>query len=88
MWTDQHGRNIQVLGLWEDGLETVVRGEAGAPGSAEFWLADGVLRGAVLFDNGRERRHLEPMIRAAARPDPAALADPATKLKDLARGAA
>lgn len=88
MWTDQLGRNIQVLGLWHDGLETVARGPVGAPGSVEFWLEGGVLRGALLTDAGRERRHLEPLIRARARPDPAALADPGVRLKDLARATA
>lgn len=85
IWSDQLGSNIQVLGLWHDGLETVARGSVGAPGSVEFWLEGGVLRGALLCDAGRERRHLEPLIRAGARPDPAALADPGVRLKDMAR---
>lgn len=87
MWTDQHGHNLQVLGLWDPRFRTVSRGTPGERGAVEFWLDDGVMRGAVLFDAGRERRHIEALIRARARPAPDALADPGARLKDMALAA-
>lgn len=84
MWTDQLGRNIQVLGLWEPGLEVIARGRLGERGSSEYWLKNGEVRGAVLYDNGRERRFIETMMRDRARPPAEALADASVRLRDLA----
>jgi len=83
MWTDQLGHNIQVVGLWTEGADVVCRGPEGNPGSAIFWLEDGVLRGGVLIDAGRERRFLEKLVETGARPSPEALADPSRPLKSL-----
>ncbi|MFB9947978.1 NAD(P)/FAD-dependent oxidoreductase [Rhizobium puerariae] len=83
MWSDQHERNIQVVGLWQAGADVVVRGACGEPGSSLYWLEDGVVTGGVLIDNGRDRRFLEKMVETAARPSPEALADPAIALKSL-----
>ncbi len=84
MWSDQLDRNLQVVGLWREGMQVVARGETGARGACEFWLEDGVVRGGVMFDAGRERRFIEKMLVERARPEPRALADPATHLKALA----
>jgi len=83
MWTDQLGHNIQVVGLWTEGAKVVCRGNMGEPGSAMFWIEDGVLRGGVLIDAGRERRFLEKLVETGARPSPEALADPSRPLKSL-----
>lgn len=84
MWTDQLGLNIQVVGLWSEGAETVCRGVLGEPGSMAFWTEDGCLAGGVLINAGRERRFLEKLVERRA-PIPAAdLADPAVSLKSLA----
>lgn len=83
MWTDQLDRNIQVVGLWQEGAEVICRGQPGSPGSSVYWLRDGVLIGGALIDAGRERRFLEKLVETGARPDPRALADPAVPLKSL-----
>lgn len=83
MWTDQFERNIQVVGLWRPGAETVARGAVGSPGSSLYWLVGGVIAGGVLIDNGRDRRFLEKLVESRATPDPAKLADPAVPLKTL-----
>lgn len=83
MWTDQFERNIQVVGLWREGAETVARGMVGSPGSSLYWLVDGVIAGGVLIDNGRDRRFLEKLVESRAIPDRGALADPAVPLKSL-----
>ena len=84
MWTDQLERNIQVVGLWRSGGDIVARGEVGARGSSLFWLEDGMVRGGVLIDNGRDRRFLEKMVENGAAPDRGALADPSVPLKTIA----
>ncbi len=84
MWSDQHERNIQVVGLWTAHAETICRGVCGEPGSSLYWLQDGVVTGGVLFDNGRDRRFLEKMVETAARPSPALLADAKIPLKSVA----
>ncbi|WP_118134636.1 NAD(P)/FAD-dependent oxidoreductase [Oceanicella sp. SM1341] len=83
MWTDQLGHNIQVVGAWEGRGETLWRGAPGAPGSVLFWLEGARVRGAVLIDAGREKRFVEGLVAAGTPVDPAALADPAQRLKAL-----
>ncbi|MFT4151718.1 MAG: FAD-dependent oxidoreductase [Paracoccaceae bacterium] len=85
MWTDQLDRNIQVVGLWSEGAEVICRGPVGEPGSAVFWLQDGMLCGGALIDAGRDRRFLEKLVETAATPSAADLANPSLPLKNLAR---
>jgi 3-phenylpropionate/trans-cinnamate dioxygenase ferredoxin reductase subunit len=81
MWTDQYERNIQVVGLWRDDAETLLRGEAGAKGSACLFLDDGVVTGGVLWDLGRDRRFLEKLVADRKRHDARQLADPTVALR-------
>ncbi len=83
MWTDQHGRNIQVVGTPVDVTETVVRGRPGKEPFSIYWLRDGVLRGGVMVDSGRDRRFLEQLTKAGKAVPAESLADPAVSLKSL-----
>lgn len=83
MWTDQHGRNIQVVGIPRDITQTIVRGQPGAAPFAIFWLKEGVLRGGVLVDSGKERRFLEQLVKARREVSEESLANPAVSLKSL-----
>jgi len=83
MWTDQHGRNIQVVGVPRDITETVLRGVPGENPFCLFWLRGNVLRGGVLVDSGRERRFLERLVQEARPVSAQSLADPAVPLKSL-----
>lgn len=84
MWTDQLGHNIQVVGQPGDADDIVVRhGASGAPATM-LLLADGKLVGGVLIDNGRERKHLEVLVRHGSQIDRSRLADAAIPLKALA----
>lgn len=85
MWTDQLDRNVQVVGLWQEGAQVICRGPVGEAGSAVFWLVDGVLRGGALIDAGRDRRFLEKLLETAATPAPGDLENPAIPLKSLAK---
>ena len=86
-WSDQHDLTLQIAGLPDEGAETVRR-EVGDGAFLLFHLAgDGRLVGASGVGPGnavaRDIRLAEMLIAKAARPDPAALASPAIRLKAL-----
>jgi 3-phenylpropionate/trans-cinnamate dioxygenase ferredoxin reductase component len=87
-WSDQYELTLQMAGVPERGERTVER-DVGAEARLLFHLdGNGRLVGvsgvgpAAL---GRELRIGQIMIERGFAPDPAALADPATKLKALLR---
>ncbi len=84
-WTDQHGLNLQLIGLTTFAGELVWRGKPQEGSAIAFEVTEGRLTGAALFNSGRERRPLTKLIEARCPVDPAALADPAVKLRDLAK---
>lgn len=81
MWTSQHGRDLQVVGLPDPEAVAVRRGEPGDGGFARLWLRDGRPIGGVLVDRARERRPLERLVTEGAPVDVAALADPSRPLR-------
>lgn len=81
-WTDQYQHNLQFIG--DTGTDHwLLRGDPNQGSAIWFWLADGVLTGAVTLNQGREIRPLRKLIQSGCTPDPAALADPAIPLKGL-----
>ena len=86
-WSDQYDLGLQVAGLADEGRQ-VVRRDLGEGALILFHLADdGRLVAASGIGPGnavaRDIRIAELLIGRGARPDPAALAAPATKLKSL-----
>jgi len=86
-WSDQYELTLQIAGI-ADGAETTVRRELDAGAFLLFHLdGDGRLIAASGIGPGnavaRDIRLAEMLIAAGARPDPAALASPETKLKKL-----
>jgi 3-phenylpropionate/trans-cinnamate dioxygenase ferredoxin reductase subunit len=90
MWSDQLGLELQVAGLLEPAARQVERPLAEA-GLMVLALDGGRIRGAAALGPagtvGRELRLAQMLIAAATPVDPAALANPATKLKSLLKGA-
>jgi 3-phenylpropionate/trans-cinnamate dioxygenase ferredoxin reductase subunit len=84
MWSDQHGRNIQVVGRWAPGMTSLVRGSLGEAGSTCLFLDDGVVKGGVLIDQGRDRRFIETMVSDGKTRALRELADPTIPLRRLA----
>jgi 3-phenylpropionate/trans-cinnamate dioxygenase ferredoxin reductase subunit len=82
-WSDQYDSNIQMAGFAASWDTTVIRGSLEERRFAAFLLKDGVLRSALTFDLPRDARRSMPLIRAGARPDPTALADPDVDLRKL-----
>ena len=86
-WTDQHGVTIQVAGLPHDGVTTVLRGNETAASFSAFHLdAAGRVVAATGVNAAKDVRVAMTMIQKRLAPDPAKLADPATKLQTLAVG--
>ncbi|HWM41985.1 MAG TPA: FAD-dependent oxidoreductase [Burkholderiales bacterium] len=77
-WSDQHGTNIQMVGVAEPAMQIVWRGERLA-----FGLVNDRLRLAVGFNTGAEIRSARRLIEARAQLSAHRLADSAVRLKDL-----
>lgn len=85
MWSDQFGDNIQVIGAPITGMAEVQRGDLAADGKASlFYLREGRLAGAILVNEGRNRRPIEKLLHDGMLVDAARLADAAIPLKSLA----
>ncbi|MES2509769.1 MAG: FAD-dependent oxidoreductase [Pseudomonadota bacterium] len=83
MWSDQFGRNIQVVGLYAAGDKVIARGDLTMDTGTLLWLHEGRVAGGVLINAGRDRKHLEALVRHRASVDAEKLADPAVALKGL-----
>ncbi len=83
MWSDQFGRNIQVVGIYTPGDTVIVRGEVTQDSGVLLWLHEGQVAGGVLINSGRERKHLEALVSHRASVDAQKLADPDVPLKGL-----
>jgi 3-phenylpropionate/trans-cinnamate dioxygenase ferredoxin reductase subunit len=83
-WSDQYDVQIQMAGFAPTWERMVVRGSLEDRSFCAFLLdADGVLRSSVSIGWPRDVRRSFELIRRQARPDPAALADPAVDLRTL-----
>jgi 3-phenylpropionate/trans-cinnamate dioxygenase ferredoxin reductase component len=88
-WSDQYDADIQMAGFASAWDQIVIRGNMKERNFAAFLLRDGVLLSTFAMNRPREVRRSMPLIKAAARPDPAGLANPAVDLRTLApKGAA
>jgi 3-phenylpropionate/trans-cinnamate dioxygenase ferredoxin reductase subunit len=82
-WTDQYDRNIQMLGGRGADDVVVMRGDVAAPSWSAFFVAGSTIRGAVLMNAGRERRHIKRLIDTQRRIDCVALGDGGRPLSSL-----
>jgi 3-phenylpropionate/trans-cinnamate dioxygenase ferredoxin reductase subunit len=89
-WSDQFDLSLQIAGLPAEGATTVRRGLKDDAFILMYLAADGRLVGASGIGVGntvaRDIRLAEMLIAKRAKPDPAALADPAVQLKALLKG--
>jgi 3-phenylpropionate/trans-cinnamate dioxygenase ferredoxin reductase subunit len=89
-WSDQYELSLQVAGLSDAGPRTVER--RSSPETLLLFHLDeaGTIKGASAIGPGnsiaRDVKFAEMLIAREAKPDPAALADPAVQLKTLLRG--
>lgn len=87
-WSDQHGINLQMVGMPTGQPRRVWRGDPQAgPGFTLFYLDDaGRLVGANAVDRPGDIAAARRMIARGVNPDPAQLADPSVSLKKLLKG--
>ena len=83
-WTDQYDANIQMVGAPLRTEEVVLRGDPASGRFMAFNLAAGRVVGATAFNRGGDIRFARKLVETGAKLDPASLADPARKLKDIA----
>ena len=83
-WSDQYDHNLQSIGLAFEGDEVVIRGSLEKRSFIAFHLKDGLLKGAVGLNRGKEVRRCGPLIRARRPLDLDALRDEDVDLKRLA----
>ena len=83
-WSDQHGVNIQMVGIAVPGAETVWRGDPSNGRAIAFSLVDGRMVCATAFNSGGEIRFARKLIETRQQVDAGVLADGSRKLKDLA----
>ncbi len=72
-WTDQFGRNIQMIGLPSRDAAVLVRGTAGEAGSVLHLLEGGRLTAAIAFDDPQAIREARALIESGAPADAASL---------------
>jgi len=83
-WSDQYALRLQLAGLPFDATHTVTRGDPDTGGFAIFHLAaDNTVEAVEAVDDSAAFMAARQLIARRARPDPAALADPARPLKSL-----
>ena len=83
-WSDQHGVNIQMVGMAVPGAETVWRGDPSNGRAMAFSTVDGRIVCATAFNSGGEIRFARKLIETRQQVDAGVLADGSRKLKDLA----
>lgn len=83
-WSDQYGLTLQVTGWPSSTHDVVVRGSLDARDFTAFYLADGVVRGAVGIGRPAEIRTARQWIAAGVRPDVTALGDDGGELASAA----
>jgi 3-phenylpropionate/trans-cinnamate dioxygenase ferredoxin reductase component len=87
-WSDQYEMNLQMGGFAMTWDQLVFRGSVEERSFTVFYLHEGVLRSVLSVNRPRDVRRAMPLIKVAARPDPAALRDEDVDLRTLAPAAA
>ncbi|PFH29868.1 NAD(P)/FAD-dependent oxidoreductase [Burkholderia sp. JKS000303] len=82
-WTDQYDWNIQMLGMPDHSIEHWIERPSPDGKALSIGLRDGVIAYALAVNQGGELRALRRLVERGTSVDPAALADPAVKLRQL-----
>ncbi len=83
-WSDQHGVNIQMVGMAQPGAVTVWRGDPASGRAMAFSVVDARIVCATAFNAGGEIRFARKLIESHTPVDAGVLSDASRKLKDLA----
>ena len=83
MWSDQFGHNIQVVGVVDGFDQQILRGNPNAHKATWVLLKDGLVIGAVMLNQAKDRKPLEALINSRHLVDLELLADETVQLKKL-----
>lgn len=86
-WTDQFDLNVQAAGDILHAEQTILRGTLESRAFSVFYLAQGTVRGTLTVNQPKDMAHGRRMIMRHLRPDPAALADPGSDLRQIVKTA-
>lgn len=84
-WSDQYDDNIQYAGFHTEWDELVIRGSLDERRFVGFYRQQERVLAAVAVNAGRDLRRAMPLVKSGAVVEAAALADPTTDLKALAK---
>ncbi|WP_342706484.1 FAD-dependent oxidoreductase [Burkholderia arboris] len=87
-WTDQYDWNIQMLGMPDSAIECWVERPSPDGKALSIGLRGGAIVYALAINQGGELRALRRLLERGTPVDPAALADPSVKLRQLDQRAA
>ncbi len=87
-WTDQYDWNIQMLGMPDSAIESWVERPSPDGKALSIGLRGGAIVYALAVNQGGELRALRRLLERGTPVDPAALADPSVKLRQLDQRAA
>jgi 3-phenylpropionate/trans-cinnamate dioxygenase ferredoxin reductase subunit len=82
-WSDQHGVNIQMLGVPKREDTVVLRGDPARDKVSFFFMSDGKITGLVAVNTMRDVRVARKLMETAKAVAPALLADESKPLQDL-----
>lgn len=82
-WSDQYDKNLQVLGIPSNDLDSVLRGSLQGDSFSVFQLSDGKVHSVMAVNAPRDIKAAKRWMRDGTCPPHAALADPAVRLDRL-----
>lgn len=82
-WSDQYGKNLQVLGVPTNAADTVIRGTLGGDSFSLYQTANGKLQSVIAVNAARDIKIAKRWMKAGTCPPTSILADCSTRLDRL-----
>ncbi len=86
-WTDQFDLNVQAAGDTRHAEQAITRGALESHAFSVFYLTQGKVQGVLTVNQPKDMAHGRRMIMRHLCPDPAALADPDSDLRQIVKAA-
>lgn len=82
-WSDQYGKNLQILGIPSNDMEGVLRGSLHGDSFSIFQLSNGKIHSAIAVNSPRDIKVAKRWMRDGSCPPAAVIGDPAVRLDKL-----
>jgi len=86
-WTDQYDWNVQMLGMLDGSIDRWIERKTSEDKSLLMGLRDSIIVYALAVNSGGDLRAIRRLVEQSIGIDPAALADPSVKLRQIERNA-